>query len=149
MLQSSSKLKIKFKKLVENAFTPTRGTESSAGYDLYCIDGYKNLDFEYIEFGTGLAIQIPEGYVGLVFPRSSISKTSHTLINSIGVIDSDYRGEIKLRLSYKDNKEHLEYQYGDRIGQLIIMPYPEVEYEEVTDLSTSSRGAGGFGHTGK
>lgn len=141
-------LKVKFKKLVKHAFTPEYAKSGDAGLDLIAIDCYKNHDYEFVEYGTGLAVEIPEGYVGLIFPRSSISKTPHTLANSVGVIDSGYRGEIKLRMRYKDSKEDMEYGFGDKIGQLVVIPYPKVQLEEVLELSNTDRGEGGFGSTG-
>ena len=140
-------LKVKFKRLVKHAFTPEYAKPGDAGMDLVAIDSYKNHDFKFIEYGTGIAVEIPEGYVGLVYPRSSISKTPHTLANSVGVIDSGYRGEIKLRMRYVDEREDMEYSFGDKVGQLIIVPYPQVELEEIEELSTSERGEGGFGST--
>lgn len=90
---------------------------------------------------------MPQGYAGFVFPRSSISKTGHFLKNSVGVIDSGYRGEIKLRMSIPVGSEN-EYKVGDKIGQLIIIKLPWVEIEEVKELSDTDRGQGGFGSTG-
>jgi dUTP pyrophosphatase len=141
-------LKVKFKRLVKHAFIPEYSKPGDAGMDLVAIDSYKNHDYKFIEYGTGIAVEIPEGYVGLVYPRSSISKTPHTLANSVGVIDSGYRGEIKLRMRYVDEREDMEYGFGDRVGQLIIVPYPKVELEEVEELSTTDRGEEGFGSTG-
>jgi len=138
-------LKVRFKKLVKHAFVPEYAKPGDAGLDLVAIDSYKNHDYKYIEYGTGLAVKIPEGYVGLLYPRSSISKTSHTLANSVGVIDSGYTGEIKLRMRYVDEREDLEYAFGDKVGQLIIMPLPKVELEEVDELPVTERGDGGFG----
>jgi len=94
-----------------------------------------------------LAMEVPEGYVGLIFPRSSISKTDHYLRNSVGVIDSGYRGEIKIRMS-TPLLGGVEYKEGDRIAQLIIMKLPWVNIEEVEELSDTDRGDGGFGSTG-
>lgn len=143
-------LNVKISKLVEHAVIPEYAKAGDAGMDLIAVDGCKNLDFKYIEYGTGLAIEIPEGYVGLVFPRSSISKTSHTLSNSVGVIDSGYRGEIKLRMRYEEGREDLEYNFGDKVGQLVIIPHPTVSFQVVDkkDLSDTTRGTGGFGSTG-
>lgn len=142
-------LVIKFKRLVAHAQEElVPATSGSAGLDLVATDLYHNRDFDFIEYGTGLSVEIPEGYVGLLFPRSSISKTPHILANSVGVIDSDYRGEIKLRFKTKEDREDFEYGIGDKVGQLIIMPYPKVKFEEA-ELSDSSRGAKGFGSTGK
>jgi dUTP pyrophosphatase len=140
-------LKVKFKKLVKHAFTPEYATDGSAGLDLTAIDSYKNHDYKYIEYGTGIALDLEPGYVGLLFPRSSISKTPHTLANSVGVIDSDYKGEIKLRMRYVDDREDMEYAFGDRIGQLVIIPIPSIELEEIDELSTTDRGDKGFGST--
>lgn len=141
-------LKVNFKKLVPHAFVPKYAKNGDAGLDLTAIDFYKNHDHKYVEYGTGLAIEIPDGYVGLIFPRSSISKTPHTLANSVGVIDSGYRGEIKLRMRYDDDREDMEYGFGDKIGQLIVIPYPQVQLNEIVELSTTERGVGGFGSTG-
>jgi dUTP pyrophosphatase len=107
----------------------------------------------FIEFGTGISVEIPEGYVGLLFARSSISKTVHILANHVGVIDSGYRGEIKLRfknpvLSFRNQEIFPQYNVGDKIGQLVIIPYPQIELVEVEELSTSERMEGGFGSTG-
>lgn len=142
-------LKIKVKRLVKHAFLPEYAKDGDAGMDLVAIDSYKNHDYKFIEYGTGIAVEIPEGYVGLIYPRSSISKTSHTLANSVGVIDSGYTGEIKLRMRYVEEREDMEYTFGDRIGQLIIMPIPTIEIEEVEELKETKRGSSGFGSSGK
>lgn len=141
-------VKVNIKKLVSHAVIPEYAKPGDAGLDLVAIDLYKNYDYKFVEYGTGLSVEIPEGYVGLIFPRSSISKTSHTLANSVGVIDSGYRGEIKLRMRYEDEREDMEYGFGDKVGQLVIIPYPKVELVEVEELSNTSRGDGGFGSTG-
>jgi len=94
-----------------------------------------------------LAMEMPEGYVGLIFPRSSISKTDHYLRNSVGVIDSGYRGEIKVRMS-TPLLGGVEYKVGDRVAQLVIMKLPWVNLQEVDELSDTDRGEGGFGSTG-
>jgi len=146
-LKSINVTTLKVKKLAEHAFLPEKAHKEDAGFDLRVIDSYKDHDYKFVEFGTGLAIEIEEGYVGLLFPRSSISKTSHTLANSVGVIDSNYRGEVKIRMRYEEGREDLEYQFGDKVAQLIIMPIPQVEVVEVTELSSSDRGTGGFGST--
>lgn len=139
---------VKFKKLHPDAVIPTRGTDSSAGLDITAI--YVIQTPEYIEYKTGLAFEIPEGHVGLIFPRSSISKKSLSLANAVGVIDSDYRGEISFRfkVTSANATDANLYQIGDRIGQLVIMPYPKVELQEVQKLNTTERGSGGFGSTG-
>ena len=106
-----------------------------------------------IVYGTGLAFEIPEGYVGLLFPRSSNAKKDLILSNSVGVIDSDYRGEVsfKFKPSYCFNKEDMDvvYDVGDKVGQMIIVPYPHIEWEQATELSETKRGKNGYGSTGK
>jgi len=141
-------MKVRIKKLSEHAVVPRYAKQGDAGLDLVAIDCYKDHDYGFIEYGTGLSIEIPEGYVGLIFPRSSISKTPHTLANSVGVIDSGYRGEIKLRMRYQEDKEDMEYGFGDKVGQLVIMPFPQIELEESEELSETERATGGFGSTG-
>jgi len=101
-----------------------------------------------VTYDTGLSMEIPEGYVGLLFPRSSISKTTLSLANSVGVIDSGYRGSIMFKFRYLGGKGNWFYNLGDRVGQIIIIPYPTVEFEEVEELSSTERGQGGFGSTG-
>jgi dUTP pyrophosphatase len=102
----------------------------------------------YYEYLTGIAIEIPEGYVGLMFPRSSISKTKQILSNHVGVIDSGFRGEIRFRFKKLAWDNGDLYDVGDKIGQLVIMPIPAIELVEVDELSDSERGEGGFGSTG-
>ena len=140
-------MKVQIKKLVPEAVIPSYSKAGDAGLDLTAVSE-KHVDessYGYVEYGTGLAIKIPEGYVGLIFPRSSISNQGLILANSVGVVDSGYLGEIKLRFKYIANTN--KYAIGDRVGQLIIMPYPSIEFEEVADLGTSERGEGGFGST--
>lgn len=156
-------MKLKVKRLNTDAVVPDYAKAGDAGLDLTASDDGANMigedGYMYREYGTGLAVEIPEGFVGLIFPRSSISKTSLTLANSVGVIDSGYRGEIKFRfrmdvapmLVAPDKvKQAAVYKKGDRIGQLIVMPYPVIEVECWDgDLSSSERGTGGFGSTGQ
>lgn len=139
-------LKIKFKKLNPNAVIPSRKTTGAAGFDLTAVSIEKNETM--LKYDTGIAVEIPPGYVGLVFPRSSVCKTGLFLANSVGVIDSDYRGSISF-VFYKPAVCIVPYLPGDRIGQLVIVPIPEVEFVEVDDLSETERGAGGYGSTGK
>lgn len=173
-------MEVKIKKLCDNAVIPSYAKPGDAGMDMVAtsrvFDKYGN-----VEYGTGLAMEIPEGYVGLLFPRSSISKQDLSLANAVGVIDSGYRGEIKFKfkptLSYmefgvadnpygiyedseefdyvgipggirKDCVDASIYNVGDRIGQIIIMPYPTISFLEVDELSSTERADGGFGHTG-
>ncbi len=145
MERSENKVKIKFKKLNERAEIPFYAKDGDAGMDLVATTLVRTSKF--FEYGTDLAMEIPKGYVGLLFPRSSISKTDHFLRNSVGVIDSGYRGEIKLRMSIPALGE-TEYLIGDKVGQLILMKLPWVEIEEVEELSDTDRGEGGFGSTG-
>lgn len=145
MERSENKVKIKFKKLNERAEIPFYAKDGDAGMDLVATTLVRTSKF--FEYGTDLAMEVPKGYVGLLFPRSSISKTDHFLRNSVGVIDSGYRGEIKLRMSIPALGE-TEYLIGDKVGQLILMKLPWVEIEEVEELSDTDRGEGGFGSTG-
>ena len=101
-----------------------------------------------LTYKTGLALEIPKGHVGLLFPRSSVYKTSMIMSNCVGVIDSGYRGEIMLKFRDQWRDYSSRYEVGDRVGQLIIMPYPQVELEEVDNLSSTDRGSGGYGSTG-
>ena len=137
-------LNIKIKRLTPTAKLPTKAHSTDAGYDLYASSCH--YDNGLIVYGTGIAVEIPEGHVGLVFPRSSIANTHLALSNSVGVIDSGYRGEIKAKFRKGGTRG---YVVGDRIAQLIIMPYPEVVFEEVDELSDSDRGTGGYGSSGK
>jgi len=143
-------MKINIKKLNLNAVVPSYAKEGDAALDLTAVTMVRD-PFMNIVYGTGLSIEIPDGYVGLLYPRSSISKTGLSLANSVGVIDSGYRGEIMLK--YRFNK-NLKIAYGncpkvgERVGQLMIVPHPKVELIEVEELSNSDRGSGGFGSTG-
>jgi len=145
-------MKVKIKKLHENAVVPSYAKPGDAGMDLTAISRTSD-DNNNVVYGTGLAVEIPEGYVGLIFPRSSNAKTDLYLTNHVGVIDSGYRGEIMFKFRKSDcTKNYQEarlYEIGDRVGQLIIIPYPAIEFEEVEDLSSSDRGTGGFGSSGK
>lgn len=140
-------MNVKIKKLYTDAVIPSYAKEGDAGLDLTAVtkdvDSYGN-----IVYGTGLAFEIPTGYVGLVFPRSSNSKKDLWLTNSVGVIDSGYRGEVTFKYRPVDLEERI-YHVGERVGQLIIMPYPHIEFEEVEELSDTERGCGGYGSSGK
>lgn len=175
----SNPLRVKIKKIGDSSVIPTYAHDTDAGMDLYCTateyDGNGNFVCH-----TGIALEIPRGHVGLVVPRSSISNTCQWFVNSIGVIDSGYRGEITMKFSSKyklicmssifdrikyfikgqcflskrgissnNNWDNTQYQVGDRIGQLIIMPYPKVQMVEVDELSETDRGTVGYGSTGK
>lgn len=144
-------MKVKIKKLHKDAAIPKYGKPGDAGMDLTATE------IEYKRDGhlykTGIAIEIPKGYVGLLFPRSSVSKKKLSLSNSVGVIDSGYRGEIMFSYRLTQNPNHIlaqdVYQVGERVGQIVIMLYPEIEFLEVEDLTDTERGVGSFGSTGK
>ena len=140
-------INLKIKKLNENAIIPKYARESDAGLDLTATSKVWDAETRTYTYGTGLAVAIPEGYVGLLFPRSSVYKTPLTLANSVGVIDSGYRGELMFK--FKATAQALfEYEEGDRVGQLVVMPFPKVEFEVVDELTATERGKGGFGSTG-
>ena len=137
---------IKTKKIRENAVIPTYAKQGDAAVDLYAAYMERDKYGNHVYF-TGLCFEIPSGFVGLLYPRSSVSKTSMALANSVGVVDSGYRGEIMFK--YRQTGEpNTIYRVGDRVGQLMIIPYPEIEFIEVDELSTTERGEGGFGSTG-
>ena len=139
-------IEVKFKKLCAEAVMPTKAHQSDAGADLVATSKKWDDEKQCWIYGTGIATEIPEGYVGLVFPRSSIRKYGLALANSIGVIDSGYRGEIMC--SFKPTGSCPTYNVGDKVAQMIIMPYPVVNYVEVTELSDSERGVNGHGSSG-
>ena len=142
-------MQVRVKRLHTDATIPAYSKPGDAGLDLTAISMERD-NYDNITYGTGLAIEIPEGYVGLIYPRSSNSKTDLYLTNHVGVIDSGYRGEIMFKYRPVNGLMNSKiYQIGDRIGQLIIMPYPQIELVEVDELSDSERGKGGFGSTGK
>lgn len=140
--------KVKIKRLHKDAVIPSYSRQGDAGMDLVATSKFYD-DFDNVCYGTGLAIEIPEGHVGLLFPRSSISKTDLTLRNSVGIVDSNFRGEITLKFNNILMSSCEPYNVKERIGQLIIMPYPTIEFEEVEELSTTERGVQGFGSSGK
>lgn len=139
-------MKVKIKKLDPNAVIPSYAKEGDAGLDLTAVSKTVD-DSGNIVYGTGLAFEIPQGYVGLVFPRSSNAKKDLWLTNSVGVIDSGYRGEVIFKYRPVSFKER-EYMIGERVGQIIIMPYPYIEFEEADELSETARSDGGYGSTG-
>jgi dUTP pyrophosphatase len=140
-------LKVKIKKLHKDAVVPKYSKPGDGGLDLTAIS-IDDSNPEYISYDTGIAFEIPENYVGLVFPRSSISKKDLILANSVGVIDSNFRGSVQFRFKRIDMIFENYYQINDRIGQIIILPYPQIEFEEVDELSNTERGTGSFGSTG-
>lgn len=140
-------LQVKIKKLNEFAVIPKYAKSGDAAVDLTALSKEVKKYPNQVVYGTGISIEIPEGYVGLLFPRSSICKTGLSLTNSVGVIDSGYRGEIKFVFTIEPFPREI-YEVGDRIGQLMIIPYPRVEFQEVEELSNTERGTGGFGSSG-
>lgn len=140
-------MKVKIKKLVENAIVPRYAKSDDAGLDLTATSVEQK--GEKVIYHCGLAFEIPQGYFGLVVPRSSNAKKDLLLTNSCGIIDSGYRGEVtavfhKTRLLYTDL-----YNIGERFAQMLILPYPQIEFEEVDELSETERGTGGYGSSGK
>ena len=144
-------MQVKIKKLNPNAVIPTYAKPGDGGMDLVATSIISDTP-EQITYGMGVALEIPEGFVGLVFPRSSVRNTDLSLSNCVGVIDSKYRGELQATFN-KKNVAHIDggyiYMVGDRVAQIMILPYPPIEFKEVEELSNSERGEGGFGSTGK
>ena len=167
-------MKVRIKRLSEKAVMPKKAHPSDAGFDLVATRRWFDKD-GCLCYGTDLAFEIPEGYVGYIFPRSSNSKKDLSLSNSVGVIDSGYRGEVTFKFRpaltfnpFESNQclwqnaginyagevlnstlNAICYNVGDRIGQLIIMPIPDIEFEEADELSETDRGEGGYGSTGR
>ncbi len=143
---------VKVKRLKDTATTPTRGSEKAAGYDLYaCIDeGSVTIPpHETVKIGTGLAFEVPDGYFGAIYARSGLAtKQGLRPANCVGVADSDYRGEYIVAL-YNDSQENRIVSHGDRIAQLVILPYLACEFMEAEELESTKRADGGFGSTGK
>jgi len=143
-------MQVNIKRLHKDAVIPSYAKHGDAGMDLTATS--KEYDEHgNVVYGTGLAFEIPKGYVGYVFPRSSNAKKDLILSNSVGVIDSGYRGEVTFKFKPIDsvNDVYDIYQVGDRIGQIIIMPIPHIEFNEVDTLEDSERGQGGFGSSGQ
>ena len=143
-------MKVRIKKLNELAVIPTYAKDGDAGMDLVATSIISTTSTQ-ITYGIGLALEIPKGFVGLVFPRSSVRKTRLMLSNCVGVIDSGYRGELQATFNKinQDSVSENDYKVGDRIAQIMIIPHPPIEFEEAEELSDTERGDGGFGSTGK
>lgn len=151
-------MQVNIKKLKPEAIIPTYAIEGDGAMDLTATSKTKDATGNVV-FGTGLAMEIPVGYVGLIFPRSSVSKKHLNLANSVGVIDAAYRGEIICK--FKPTPVFIpsnvvlsgipegEYEVGERVAQIMVIPRPAIEFNEIEDLSTTDRGDGGFGSTGK
>lgn len=144
-------LEIKIKKLNPTAIIPTYAKHGDGGIDLTITSIISETTTD-VSYGFGIALEIPNGYVGLVFPRSSIRKYDLVLTNCVGVIDSGYRGELQAtfkKTNWLKGNSSEKYNVGDKGAQIIIIPYPQVRFIEVNELSSSERGEGGFGSTGK
>jgi dUTP pyrophosphatase len=146
---------VKIKKLSKDAVVPKKAHATDAGFDLVAVSKEYD-DDNNVVYGTGLAFEIPDGHVGLLFPRSSNAKKDLVLSNCVGVIDSGYRGEVTLKFKRLVRTGPAgawtgknRYDIGDRIGPLIIMPIPDIEFVEAGELSDSERGTGGYGSSGK
>ena len=145
---SSFEIPVKVKKLHESAVIPSYSKAGDAGVDLTITREIENTSFS-VSYGFGIAMEIPKGFVGLVFPRSSVRNQDLILSNCVGVIDSGYRGELQATFKKTNGLDSLKYKVGERGAQIIILPYPQVFMTEVPELSNSERGEGGFGSTGK
>ena len=144
---------VKIKKLIQSAVIPEYATGGSACFDLVAVSVEWNQEYGFLEYGTGLSFQVPNGYKGSIVPRSSISKYDLMLTNHRGIIDEDYTGEIKFRFKITGNKDIQEarvYNIGDRIGQMEFEKvYKVASFIEVDSLEETDRGDGGFGSSGR
>jgi dUTP pyrophosphatase len=145
--QKNNEINVKIKKLTSTAVIPTYSKDGDAGMDLTICTIISETTTD-ITYGFGIAMEIPKGYVGLVFPRSSIRKYDLSLTNSVGVIDSGYRGEIQATFK-KTSDNPTTYEVGDRGAQIMIIPYPKIKFIETDELNNTERGVGGFGSTGQ
>lgn len=140
-------MNVKIKKLHPSAKIPEYSRQGDCGLDMVAVSKTEN-DL-YIEYDTYIAIQLPRNHVGLLFPRSSISNYTLCLANSVGVVDENYSGSIKFRFKKTSTSAYEKvYNIGDRIGQLVVLPYPTVEFQEVEDMSETERGEAAFGSSG-
>lgn len=143
-------MQVKIKRLHPTAVIPQYAKPGDAGMDLVATQVMIDDQLNFIKYNTGIAMEIPEGYVGLIYPRSSLSKKQSYLCNHVGVIDSGYRGEITCCFrNVTADKNYKPYEVGERIAQIIIMPYPNIQFVESDELSETERGDGGYGSTGK
>jgi dUTP pyrophosphatase len=144
----NTSLEIKVKKLSDNAIIPSYAKDGDAGMDLTITKEIENTSFS-VSYGFGIAIEIPRGYVGLIFPRSSVRNQDLILSNCVGVIDSGYRGEIQATFKKTNGLDSFKYKVGERGAQIIILPYPQIKFVESEILSETVRGVGGFGSSGQ
>ncbi len=141
-------MNMQIKKLITNAIVPTKGSKEAAGNDLYADTDYVIPPGTTKMIHTGIAIAVPKGYFGAIYARSGLAvKQGLRPANAVGVIDSDYRGEVIVAL-HNDSKEDQHISPGTRIAQLIIQPYQDIEFTVVNELDDTDRGDGGFGSTG-
>lgn len=143
-------MEVKFKKVHSDATIPSYAHDGDAGLDLTAISFTQEYDRSgklVLVYHTGIAVQIPEGYVGLLFMRSSVSKYSVSMTNAVGIIDCIYRGEIMVKMKLTTDAVPTIYQPGEKIAQLVIVPYLKAELNEVEELAETERGEGGFGST--
>lgn len=143
-------MQVKIKKLHENAVIPQYAKDGDAGVDLTITDIEEKNEFFEVKFG--LAVEIPQGYFGMIVSRSGVTKMNHMLKNGVGIIDSGYRGELVARfkkVKFEDGSQEKIYQIGERAAQLLIIPYPQIIFKEVEELSETERGGTGFGSSGK
>ena len=147
-MSKQEELKVKIKKLSEDSIIPSYAKAGDAGLDFTATKVEYDTDIDCIVYGTGLAVEIPEGHVGLLFPRSSISKYDLSLTNCVGVIDSDYRGVIHVPIEV-NARTVCTIEKGERIAQLVITKVEQMDLVAVDDLDKTKRGKGGFGSTGK
>ncbi len=137
-------MKVNIKRLDVNAIIPRYSNDGDAGMDITCTKIISVTKYQIV-YGTDIALEIPKGHVGLVYPRSSIRKYDLSLANSVGVIDSGYRGEIQVTFNKLKSLSPMTYDIGDRICQIIIVPYPQIKFNEVDTFSDTERGEGGHG----
>ena len=149
--EESKALVVKFKKLNDEAVIPSYAKEGDAGLDLTAVSLEYDATLDAYVYHTGLAMEIPKGYVGLVYPRSSNRKTDAYMTNHVGVIDSGYRGEVLVTFKNRDKASLIiaPYVSGERVAQLIVMSYPTINPVEAEELSDTERGTDGHGSTGK
>lgn len=145
----SEQIRIPLKKLTGTAVVPKYAYAGDAGVDLCATERYVLQPFERVLVSTGIAIELPEGYAGFVLPRSGLAvKHGISIVNAPGLIDSNYRGELKVCLVNLDAQNSFVVEAGDRIAQLVVMPHPVVTFCEVDELNSTERGVGGFGSSG-
>jgi len=144
-------MKVKIKLLNDLAVVPSKAHNNDAGFDLKATSRSSD-DYGNFVYGTGVAVRIPDGHVGLLFQRSSVAKKTQILSNAVGVIDAGYTGEITFKFRHIVNNKYTQarpYEVGERIGQLIIIPIPSVEFELTDNLGESERGEKNYGSSGR